>query len=299
MKRLLLVLSLVSIPALTSFADLSAFQSTIASPTGGGAAPTYWWTFDNTLTNSGSGAGGVLTEGNGLGGNLGGYTNDLFGNVDSARYMGSLSNSLSTGTDVISGGSTLTSGDSTAAGKGTLVLTFKTPDVAISASRYLFAQGHEGTPVNSFALWESTGGFLNLRTGNGSTNLTALSLSTWYYFVITWDETRGPDENHFSFGQVGGVLTNGIRNPSNSSVMGNNGTFTIGNSATTNSNGYIQGTDPGRIDEFAIYNYELSQTQINDQFAAIVIPEPSTLLLCGLSLVSLFVVTRRRRTFKR
>ena len=306
MKRFLVIISLMTTSTLACFADLAGYQNTIASPTGGTPGPTYWWKFDNDLSQSGSGAGGVLTEGNGLGGNLGGFTNDDFGNATLARYMGSSSNSLSTATDVISGGSSILTGDSTAASTGSVVVLFQTPGVTISGQRFIFAQGSSTSGAsNAFALFLGNAGTLNgldLRAGNTTMNLSgsnALALSTWYYFGVTWKENRNAGELLWSFGAVGGALATGPMNINDVAVIGNNGTFTIGNSWTTNAAGFIDTGTSGVIDELAVYDYELSSAAINSQFAAAVVPEPSTMLLCSSALAGLWAVTRRRRTFKK
>jgi len=288
---------------LTSFADLAGYQNTIANPTGGTPGPTYWWKFDNDLSQSGSGAGGVLTEGNGLGGSSGGFTNDDFGNTSFARYMGSSSNSLSTATDVIAGGSSSLTGDTTAAGTGSVVLAFQTPGVALTGQRFLFAQGFSTSGAsNAFAFFLGNAGTLNgadLRVGNTTMNISgsnALALSTWYYLAVTWKENRNAGELLWSFGPIGGALTTGPMNINDLAVVGNNSTFTVGNSAPTNAAAYIESGTPGVIDELATYDYELSSTAISTQFAA-AIPEPSTLLLCSSALVGLCAMARRRRTF--
>ena len=305
MKRFLVVLSVVATSALTSFADLATYQNTIANPAGGTPGPTYWWKFDNNLSQSGSGAGGVLTEGNGAGGNLGGFTNDFFGNGSFARFMGSSSNNLSTATDVIAGGNSSANADASAASTGSLVLAFQTPSVLPSAQRFLFAQGSSTTAAsNSFAFFlESDANVAKgptLRAGNTTLNINgsnSLALSTWYYLAVTWKENRNAGELLWSFGAVGGVLTTGTFNIADIAVVGNNGAFTIGNSAPTNAAAFIQSSNPGAIDELATYDYELSAAAINSQFAAI--PEPSTLLLCGSALVGLCAVVHRRRAFKK
>jgi hypothetical protein len=125
-----------------------------------------------------------------------------------------------------------------------------------------------------------------------------LALSTWYYLATTWNEARNSDEVHWSLGAINSSLTGSIFNLNNVSVIGNNGTFTIGNSSPAGSGGFVQtSANPGRIDELAIYDHELTAEAISTQFAAI--PEPSTLILRSSALLGLYAVVRRHRAIKR
>ena len=303
MKRFLVVISLATASATACFADLAAYQNTIANPTGNTPGPTYWWKFDGDLSQSGSGAGGVLTEGNGFGGSLGGFTNDYFGNGSDARYIGSSSNNLSTATDVISGGSSSLLGDPTAAGTGSLVVTFQTPGAATTGQRFVFGQGATTTGAsNSFAFFLENSGAAakgaNLRAGNTTLDISSsnnLALSTWYYLAVTWKENRNSGELLWYFGPVGGVLTSGSMNINDNAVVGNNGAFTIGNASTAASQGFREPNNLGAIDELATYDYELSPASINSQFSAFVIPEPSTMLLCVSAIAGLCAIVRRRQ----
>jgi hypothetical protein len=49
---------------------------------------------------------------------------------------------------------------------------------------------------------------------------------------------------------------------------------------------------PGGLDEFAIYSFALSDTQVAAHFAAI--PEPSSLALLAFGMISMFLFRRKR-----
>jgi hypothetical protein len=126
---------------------------------------------------------------------------------------------------------------------------------------------------------------LKLRVGNqtkGSTNSSSadnnvpVAYSTnmvpnaWYYFAMTYDESRNTPEVNIYFGQVGGTLTKDTMNPANNSVVGNNGPLVLGNKIELGAitNNAFRGPGSGAIDEFAIWHDELSSAEIAAQFAA-------------------------------
>jgi len=186
-----------------------------------------------------------------------------------------------------------------------LVVVFQTPGVTLTGQRFVFAQGSSTTSAsNALAFFLGNAGTFNgadLRVGNTTMNLSgsnALALSTWYYLGITWKENRNTGEVLWSFGQVGGILSNGTMNINDLAVVGNNGTFTIGNASPSANSAFREGSSLGNIDELATYDYELSSAAINSQFGALVVPEPSTLVLCGSALVGLCMTVRRRSVKK-
>jgi hypothetical protein len=100
--------------------------------------------------------------------------------------------------------------------------------------------------------------------------------------------------------QVNGTLGNKI---SSTAVLGDGLGFVLGNRQTNNASGQaaafnIGGTSPGAVDELAIWNGTvLNSTQIQDQFNALIVPEPSTYAVLGIGgLLLLWVRRFARRT---
>jgi hypothetical protein len=124
---------------------------------------------------------------------------------------------------------------------------------------------------------------LKLRVGNttkgnvGSTDPVPVAYAenlvpnAWYYFAMTYDESRNTPEVYVYFGLAGGTLTSSSFNPANDSVVGDNGTLWIGNRDTLTSG--FRNPGQGAIDEFAIWHDELTPAEIQAQFDAMV---PST-----------------------
>jgi hypothetical protein len=120
-----------------------------------------------------------------------------------------------------------------------------------------------------------------------------IALNTWYYLGVTWDETRNSGELKYYIGQIGGVLSSNSFNINDASVVGNDGTFFLGNKDSNFGNAYRTPSGDGAVDELAIWNSELASTLINAQFNSFTaIPEPASCLLFGLGGL---VFTLRRR----
>jgi len=268
----------------------AAYQASVTSQ-----SPAYYFTFDNTLTDSVGGSLSLVAGGTG-----GGYANDYFGNASSSRFFSSSTDSASTTTDIIPGGGP-TGGNAAATGIGSLSFLFRTLDTAPSGQRFLYAQGNTTGNANSFSLFiENTSntdpGSLKLRVGNGptSTLLAAASMlaDSWYYFAVTYDETRDAGEVLWYLGAAGGSLVTGGVNIGNVAVAGDNGTFTLGNSVVGGTGAY-RNPGNGQVDELAIWNRELSSSEVNSQFSTLAVPEPSVLALFALGG---FAAVQRKRS---
>jgi hypothetical protein len=251
--------------------------------------PKYYFKLDNSLTESLSNTLALSTNGTG-----GAFTTDLLGNANSAYSFSETNDALYITNDLINGGGPTT--DAADAGVGTISFLFRMlSDTNFGGQRFLFsAPGVEtlATDDNQLALFFENNNpastfpnSLKLRVGNttkgsvGSSspdNNVPVAYSTnmvpnaWYYFAMTYDESRNTPEVFIYFGQVGGTLNKDTMNPANNSVVGNNGPLVIGNKIELNTitNSAFQGPGSGAIDEFAIWHEELSPADIAAQFAA-------------------------------
>jgi hypothetical protein len=165
---------------------------------------------------------------------------------------------------------------STAAGSVTLL--FRTLGSGeITGQRYLFSAGSVVTNHNAFALFVENTNIVNgdpnalkLRFGDSTTTIlpaTQLAPSTWYYFAVTYLESRAPNKALWYVGRPGETLLTGQTTNSADSVAGTATGLYLGNKETFDA-GY---RDPGsgQLDEFAIWNRELSPSEISAQFAAL------------------------------
>jgi hypothetical protein len=87
-------------------------------------------------------------------------------------------------------------------------------------------------------------------------------------------------------GPVGGTLTNGAINISDTAIIGDNGIVYLGNKSGLTSG--FRNPGAGAIDEFAVWNDELSPVEISAQFAAITytLPQPELqVVLAGSNVV--------------
>ena len=249
--------------------------------------PQYYFKLNDSLVES---VGNTLhLSPNGSGG---AFTNDLLGNPDWAYSFSDTNDALFITNDLINGGGPTQNSSQT--GVGTISLQFRMlSDTNNGGQRFIFAAPGEevnATDDNQLALFiegpDSTNypNSLKLRVGNQTTGSTSsdtnnivpiataadLVPNAWYYFAMTYNESRNNGEVYFYFGPAGGTLRTGLVNPANASVVGDNGPLVIGNSIV---GGVIQdrafrNPGQGRIDNFAIWHYELSPSQINAQFAA-------------------------------
>lgn len=242
--------------------------------------PKYYFKLDGSLLES---VGGGLALS--INGPSGAFASDLFGNPDGAYSFTVTNDALFITDDLINGGGPGT--DDTAKGTGTISFLFRMlSDTNNEGQRFLFSAPASTTAGNQLALFlesanPTTGGnpnSLKLRVGNttkgniGSTDPVPVAQpenlvpNAWYYFAMTYDESRNTPEVFVYFGQVGQTLANTSFNPANNSVVGDNGTLWIGNRDTLTSG--FRNPGVGAIDEFAIWHDELTAAEIAAQFNA-------------------------------
>jgi len=255
--------------------------------------PKYYFKLDNSFTES---VGGVLEfTTNGVGG---AFTGDFLGNANFAYSFLETNDALYITNDLINGGGP---GQNTeATGTGTISFLFRMlSDTNYQGQRFIFsAPGSEATSTsdNQLGLFLENSattnphpGSLKLRVGNttkgsiGSSwpdnNIpvafaTNLVTNAWYYFAMTYDEGRNTTEVQVYFGRAGETLTTSTMNPANNAVVGDNGWLVLGNKIETNTivDNAFRNPGEGVIDEFAIWHDELTPTEIQAQFAAVVAP---------------------------
>jgi len=265
MKKLLtFLLALTCFNTRMSAQMLADYQAAVQNQ-----APATWFKLDGDLV-SAVDANVVLTV-FGLGS---GFAFDVFGNNGRSYSFGGQTDTLyNQTTDLINGGGTSNTA-STAAGSVTFL--FRTLDPSPNTGqRYLFSAGDSAASANAFAVFlESTNvangdpNSLKLRFGDSTkTILPAEEIlpNTWYYLAVTYLESRFPDKAHWYVGRPGGSLASGTTTNSPEAVAGNDVGLYVGNRGDFNT--AFRNPGNGQIDEFAIWNRELSAAEIQAQFA--------------------------------
>jgi hypothetical protein len=238
-------------------------------------APAYYFKLDNSLADPVSGLSLSTNASTGT------FTTNVLGIADSAYQFNETNDALFTLADLFNGGGA--AGTSAARAVGTVSLVFRMlSDTNNTGQRFVFSQG-AGTSGNQNQLslfFENTNAAngdpnaLKLRVGNGPTTTilqpTNILTDTWYYFAMTYDENRDSQsggEVHYYLGPVDGSLSSGMINIANTAVIGDNGTVYLGNRNTFA--GAFRNPGSGAIDDFAVWNEELSPAEISAQFAAV------------------------------
>ncbi|HVM50191.1 MAG TPA: LamG-like jellyroll fold domain-containing protein [Candidatus Acidoferrum sp.] len=266
--------------------------------------PAYYFKLDNSTADSIT---GLVLSTNGTAGT---FTTNVLGVANSAYQFSQTNDALLITNDIIPGGGT---SSSAANGSGTISFLFRAlAGTNTTGQRFIFSQG-AGTSgnQNQLALFlENTNSLngdptsLKLRVGNGPTTTilqsTNIITNAWYYFAMTYDENRDSQsggEVRYYLGPVGGSLTNGAVDIANTAVIGDNGTVYLGNNNSLK-NAY-RNPGAGAIDEFAIWNDELSPTEIAAQFAAVTytVPQPRLQAMLALPNVVLFWATNNADGF--
>lgn len=226
--------------------------------------PSNWFKLNEaSLTNAVSG-GAVTTLTNGGGA----WDVDAFATGNGAFSFTNSTSRLTAG-DVISGG--------TGISQGSMSLLFRSIDnYSSNTPRHVFFQSGTTTSNDFGAFFEPTNatsvnpGSLKVHVG-GQTNAILLSndlvFGAWYYLAMTWDETRADTngaEVAWHLGRVGGTLTHGSINLTDSAVVGSNTTVHLGNRSAGDR--AFRGPGFGALDQIAFWNRELTGPEVNAQF---------------------------------
>src|ERR1017187_1451698 len=279
--------------------DLPTYQGVVA-----GQSATYYNQLDSSLAPSiGTGTFAPTATGTGS-------TNDYFGNANDAAFFTTTTAQLA----LAAGNNIIANSGTSANSIGSLSLLFFTPSANNASSRYIFSDGDVSLSTNGqqFALEQVNQG-LTLKAGNKSiVTPWTVTPGTWYYFAATWNFT-GANTSAFGINYylgVAGQPTNtllsqftqrgGTGNISSVGLLGNGGTFTVSAIQSDASGGYDVAGVPGFVEGVASWTNQLTLAQIDSQVNALVlVPEPSTLLLCGFAFIGLCVGSRRRRSVKK
>ena len=277
--------------------DLPTYQGVVSSQD-----PIYYNQLDNTLAPS-IGSGTFVPTALGTG-----STNDYFGNANDAAFFTNTTAQLS-----LAAGNNVINNSGAANSIGSLSLVFQTPNAVNASTRYIFSNGDvAGANGNQFTL-EMVGQVITIKAGNKTISTPwTVSSGTWYYFASTWNFS-GANTTAFGINYylgVAGQPTNtllsgftqrgGTGNISSTAIFGNGGAFDVSSIQSDASGGFNVAGVPGIVEGLASWSNQLTVAQIDDQMnALILVPEPSTLILCGSAFVGLCAVMRRRRAGKK
>ena len=282
----------------TSRADLAGYQGVI-----NGQSPMYYNTFDNTLAPSVGTGTFAATNGAPY------FGASAWGDANSAVYFGSTTDQLSYAT-----AGNIVSGANTSTGVGSLSLLFYVPSTwrttGNPTNNMVIFSDNDTTAPTQFSLNTGTGGLLQYKFGNISTTMLpagSLAGGNWYYLAWTWDGTIAVNTSN-CFNWYIGALTNGavlqtggaLRGSTSPNIGttgfgGNAGPFVVSGKQAGATTGLASGTSPGAVDELATWSRVLTTTEINSQFAAAIIHEPSTVTLIALGGLLLIGVRARSR----
>jgi len=304
MKTCLTILSSLAFTVATVHGqDLPTYQSTVE-----GQSPYYYNQLDSTLAP-------LVGTGTFVPANATGSTNDYFGNANAAAFFSNTTAQISvtTGKNVINNSGTNSI--------GSLSLVFQTPNAVNATTRYIFSNGDVNNGVagitgGEFALAMTSQNLRftvgNLNLGNVPSNFTNLVSGAWYYFAATWDFT-GANSSAFGIhyylglaGQPTNTLTTGFTqrggsgNINSAAQLGNSQTFTVSAIQSDASGGFNVAGVPGFVEGLATWSNQLSVAHLDSQYQTLIlVPEPSTLLLCGFAFIGLCAGASRRRPFKK
>src|ERR1051326_318701 len=206
----------------------------------------------------------------------GGFTFDVFRNPGEAAFFVNQTDYLRDVADPLISGGGVPNTNSTASGSITFL--FRSLDSGdITGQRCLFSAGGSVTNHNSFSLFmENTNvdngdpKSLKLRFGDSTTTiLPAADIvpSTWYYFAVTYLESRAPGKATWYVGRPGGTLRTGATSNAVDSVAGDASGLYLGNRETLDA--AFRNPGNGELDEIAVWDRELTASEVQAQFAAL------------------------------
>jgi hypothetical protein len=266
MKKTALLLSTLCCASIASAQDLVSYQAAVSAQ-----SPNMYYKLDGTLEDAVT-SGNTLTV-NGL---YGTFIYDALRNADKAYAVYTNTDALIISADPINGGGA--GADAAASGKGSVSFLFRTLTQLAAYDRWVFSQ-QENTPVepNSLGMhFESNTGAdpsaLMLHAGDASVAIlssNSIALGSWYFFTVTWDESRDAGEVKWYLGQLGKTLASGTIDIANDAVIGDNASFIIGNGRRLEDALKESGNDHGTLDEIAFWNRELSSEQVAGLFSTL------------------------------
>ena len=267
MKALLspLALAVTLTAAQLSAQTLSNYQFIVSSQ-----SPGTYFKLDNSLQSAIDPS--VTLESFGMGG----FTFDAFRNPGSSYYFFENTDFLRLmTTNVINGGGT---SNTTSTAAGSITLLFRSLDPGTNTGqRFIFSGGDSTTNHNALALFVENNNVANgnpnslkLRFGNNTISIldaTNIAPNTWYYFALTYLESRTPNKAIWYLGRPGFPLMSGMTTNSPEAVAGDGVSLVIGNRQSLS--GAFRSPGNGQIDEFAVWNRELSAAEIQAQFGGL------------------------------
>jgi hypothetical protein len=276
-----LICSLTALSLLSCFGQVHAqlldtYQQAISTPVDGGSGPTLW--YRNAESRTGTGLVHMASVGSATNSafRLGAQTHsDFFGNPNMAFGLASdatASSTISDSTNLFMTGA-----------EGTVSFLFKTgSDVTYTTLQSLFRQGSGFELIllnNRVRLSYTDDGTKFLNIGP------QMVADTWYYTALKWDTTKPSDDMTWFLGVAGSdTLASGTI-----SVDSAGGNTLIDIAGRSNSNLF---KDP--MQQFAVWERELSEASIQQQFTAL-IPEPSMYAFVFGLMALIGVINRRKR----
>jgi hypothetical protein len=244
-------------------------------------SPSYYFKFDGDYVDSVGGTLTLRTNGPTIA-----LTYDYFGGPTNAVIFTSGGDALTNNGNLLNGGgSTYTGNPGT--GQGALSFIFRSIATNNQGTRTLYDAGGDTNNNNQFSLFFNTYSStssplaLKLRFGDSSTAIlqpTNMVPFDWYYFAMTYDETKTNKQVKWWLGLIGGTLNSGTLSATNGALAGQGNVFVIGSSSASLVNNSFRNSTPsgqGRIDEFAIWHRLLLTNEVVAQFSALTFPPPT------------------------
>jgi hypothetical protein len=248
----------------------ATYQSMITSQ-----SPTHYFKLDGNPADSVNGSLVLSTNG---GTPLLGYGCDYFGMQSNDCYFSAGPDALFASANLLNGGGTYTG--ALGSGKGSISCLFHPlAGTNYTGQKFIFSAGGSTGTSNGFALFfENTTSAnplaLKIRFGDSTDVILPVTnfFSEWYYFAMTYDETRTSKQVNWWLARPGMTLQTGFFSATNGSLAGEGDIFYIGNSTDAGSG--FRAVNSGRqsngqVDEFTIWNRLLTTNEVAAQFSAL------------------------------